>query len=118
MPNLRKKRKQRPLPRLTRAKAAKSSGNREAFEATKRSSQLTDTEAGLLSKMEGGYQLENNPLGGGLLLRRLKDNEVLRPASANLNTVKALEERGLIRPVKSRDPLTTLWQVSNRTRRK
>jgi len=39
-------------------------------------------------------------LGGELVLRRLKDNEVLRSASANRNTIKALEERGLISPGK------------------
>ena len=37
-------------------------------------------------------------LGGEPVLRRLKDNEVLRSASANRNTIKALEERGLISP--------------------
>jgi hypothetical protein len=35
---------------------------------------------------------------------------VLRPASANRNTVKALEERGLITQGKSRDPLKIAWQ--------
>ncbi len=42
----------------------------------------------------------------------VKDDEVVRPASANRNTVKALEERGLIRAGKAREPLTIIWQLS------
>jgi hypothetical protein len=64
--------------------------------------------------MQNGFQLENNPLEGGLLLRKPKTNETLRPASVNLSTVKALEERGLIRALKTRDPLTTVWRVVKR----
>lgn len=78
--------------------------------------ELTEVEADLLSNMQHGYQLETS-LATGPLLRRLKDNEVVRPASANLNTVKALEEHGLISPVKSGDPLTTVWRV-NKTPKK
>jgi hypothetical protein len=37
-------------------------------------------------------------------LRRLKDDEVVRPASANRNTVKPLEERSLISAGKGPDP--------------
>ena len=35
-------------------------------------------------------------VGSQLLLRRLKDNLAIRPASINQSTIKALEERGLI----------------------
>jgi hypothetical protein len=40
----------------------------------------------------------------------LKDNEMLRPADANASTVKALEQRGIIRPVKGGDPLIIEWR--------
>ena len=72
---------------------------------------LTKTERDLLWHMQHGYQLETNSLASSPLLRRLKDNEVIRPASANRSTIKALEERGLISPAKSRDPLTIVWRV-------
>jgi hypothetical protein len=75
---------------------------------------LTDAEQGLLSHMQQGYQLETDLLGGNPVLRRLKDNEVLRPADANASTVKALEKQGLIRRVKGRDPLTLLWRTNPR----
>ena len=45
------------------------------------------------------------------ILRRLKDDDVIRPASANRNTVKALEEHGLIVPAKGRDTLTIVWRI-------
>jgi hypothetical protein len=61
--------------------------------------------------MENGYQLVTDSLGGHPVLRRLNDDEVLRPASANRNTVKALEERGLISRGKGRDPLTIGWHI-------
>jgi hypothetical protein len=61
--------------------------------------------------MEHGYQLETDSLGGNPVLRRMKDNEVVRPLSANRNTIKALQERGLITPGKSRDPLTIVWRT-------
>jgi hypothetical protein len=69
--------------------------------------ELTEIERDLLSHMESGYQLETDSLGSNLVLR--KGDEVIRPASANRNTVKALEERGLIGPGNSRDPLTIMW---------
>jgi hypothetical protein len=72
---------------------------------------LTEVQADLLQHMQHGYQLETSSLEG-VLLRRLKDNEVMRPASANLSTVKALEECGLIRPAKGRDPLTTVCRTA------
>jgi hypothetical protein len=73
---------------------------------------LTETEQELLWHMRHGYQLETDSLASGPLLRRLKDNEVIRPASASRSTIKALEERGLISPAKSRDPLTMVWRVN------
>lgn len=71
--------------------------------------ELTETERGLLSQMENGYQLETDSLGSNLLLRN--GDEVIRPASANRNTVKALEGRGLITPAKSHDPFTIMWRI-------
>lgn len=72
---------------------------------------LTDSEQDLLTRMEQGYQLETDSLGGNPVLRRLKDDEVLRAADANASTVKALEHHGLIRPEKGRDPLTIAWRL-------
>jgi len=67
---------------------------------------LTETEQDLLSHIQDGYQLETDSLGGNPVLRRLEDNEETRPLSANRNTIKAMERRGLISPGKGRDPLT------------
>jgi len=61
---------------------------------------LTEAEQDLLSHIQDGYQLETDSLGSDPILRRLKDNEVIRPLSANRNTIKALEERGLISQAK------------------
>ena len=72
---------------------------------------LTETEQDLLSHMQQGYQLETNSLGADPILRRLKDNEVIRPLSANRSTIEALEQRGLIAPGKGRDPLTIVWRL-------
>lgn len=72
---------------------------------------LTEGERDLIGHMEHGYQLETDSLGGNPLLRRLKDDEVLRPASANRNTVKALEDRGLIVPGNGDEPLTVVWRL-------
>jgi hypothetical protein len=72
---------------------------------------LTDSERDLLSRLEEGYHLETDSLGNDPVLRRLKDNEVLRPADANASTVKALRQRGLIRPGKCHDPLTITWRL-------
>ena len=55
--------------------------------------------------------LKTDSLGGNPVLRRLKDNEEMRPLSANRNTVKAMEQRGLISPGKGRDTLTILWRL-------
>lgn len=78
---------------------------------------LTDPERDLLADMETGYQLETDSLGGNPILRRLKDGEVLRPASANRSTIKALEQRGLIKPAKGRDQLTVVWRQTESRRR-
>jgi hypothetical protein len=77
-------------------------------------SKLAEGEQDLLSQLEHGYQLETDSLGGNPVLRRLKDNELVRPFSANASTVKALEDRGLIHPGKGRDPLTTVWRLSKK----
>jgi hypothetical protein len=72
---------------------------------------LTEAEQHLLSHIQDGYQLETDSLGGNPVLRRLKDNEEIRPLSANRNTIKAMERRGLITPGNSRDPLTIVWRL-------
>ena len=76
--------------------------------------QLTEVEQDLLSHIQDGYQLETDSLGGNPVLRRLKDNEETRPLSANRNTIKALERRGLISPGKGPDPLTIAWRVKKK----
>jgi hypothetical protein len=75
---------------------------------------LTEVEQDLLSHMQEGYQLETDSLGGSPVLRRLKDNEEIRPLSANRNTIKAMERRGLISPGKGRDPLTIVWRLKKK----
>jgi hypothetical protein len=75
---------------------------------------LTETEQDLLSRIQDGYQLETDSLGGNPILRRLKDNEEIRPLSANRNTIKAMERRGLISPGRGRDPLTILWRLKEK----
>ena len=75
---------------------------------------LTEIEQDLLSHIQHGNQLETDSLGGNLVLRRLKDNEEMRPLSATRNTIKALEERGLISPGKGRDPLTMVWRLKHK----
>ena len=75
---------------------------------------LSETEQDLVSHMEKRFQLETDSLGSDPVLRRPKDHEVVRPVSANRNTVKALEERGLIVPVKGRDPLRVVWRLTRK----
>ncbi len=75
---------------------------------------LTETEQDLLWHMEHGYQLITDSLSSDPVLKRLKDNEVIRPTDANRNTVKGLQERGLITQGKSQDPLTIVWTLSKR----
>jgi hypothetical protein len=82
--------------------------------AKKKAASAAKGERDLLSHIQDGYQLETNSLGGDPILRRLKDNEVIRPLSANRNTIKALEQRGLIRPGKGRDPLTIVWHLEKK----
>ncbi|HEX3352961.1 MAG TPA: hypothetical protein VHS34_09080 [Terriglobales bacterium] len=77
---------------------------------------LTKIEQDLLSQIQDGYQLETDSLGGNPVLRRLKDNEEIRPVSANRNTIKALERRGLISPGTGRDSLTIAWRLKNKIR--
>ena len=66
--------------------------------------------------MEHGYALETDSLGRDLALRNLKNDEVVRPVFANRNTVKALEECGLIAQGKSSDPLKIVWRMNQRLR--
>ena len=77
---------------------------------------LTETEQELVSHLQNGFQLETDSLGGNPLLRRLNDSEVIRPLSATRNTVKALEDRGVIVPAKSNDPLSIVWQLQKTER--
>lgn|GEM_PF-796521 len=84
---------------------------RQNTSAIKLPAKLSKTEADLLRHLQNGYQIETNSLETGPLLRRLKDNEVIRTASANRNTIKALEDRGLIGPVTSPDLLTSVWRL-------
>ncbi len=72
---------------------------------------LTEAEQDLLSHIQDGYQLETDSLGGNPVLRRLKDNEEIRPLSANRNTIKAMERRGLIMPGRGPDLLTIVWRL-------
>ena len=71
---------------------------------------LTEAEQDLLWHIEHGYQLETDSLGADPVLRSLQKDEVIRPASANRNTVKALQERGLITQGKGEDPLKIVWR--------
>jgi hypothetical protein len=75
------------------------------------SPKLTEVEQDLLSHIQDGYELETDSLGGNPVLRRLKDHEEIRPVSANRNTIKAMERRGLISPGKGRDLLTIVWRL-------
>jgi hypothetical protein len=77
---------------------------------------LTEAEQDLLWHMEHGYQLETDSLSGNPVLR-LKNGETVRPATANRNTVKSLEERGLIVPGKGRDPLKIVWRMKGKGRK-
>lgn len=77
---------------------------------------LTEGEQDLLSHLEGGYQLETDSLGRNPVLRRLKDDEVIRPTSANASSVRALQERRLIQSANGRDPLTIVWSLSKKQR--
>lgn len=77
---------------------------------------LSEAELDLVSHIEQGYQLETDLLGSDPLLRRLKDGEVIRPASATLSTIKALEQRGVITPAKGHEPLTLVWRLSKKSK--
>jgi len=77
---------------------------------------LTEGEQDLLSHLEHGYQLETDSLGGNPVLRRLKDDELIRPVSANASSVKSLEQRGLIHAGKGQDPLTIVWRLGKQGR--
>lgn len=82
--------------------------------AEKVAPRLSEPEQDLLAHMERGYQLVTDLLGGDPVLRRAKDDEVIRPVSVNRNTINTLQESGLITPVKGRDPLTTVWHLNKK----
>ena len=75
---------------------------------------LSAPEEDLLAHLRQGYQLVTDLLGGDPVLRRAKDNEVIRPLSVNRNTIKALQERGLITQHKGKDPLTISWRMNKK----
>ena len=87
---------------------------KKAASAASVSPKLTEGEQDLLSHIQNGYEFETDSLGSNPVLRRLKDNEEMRPLSANRNTIKALEQRGLISPGKGRDPLTIVWRLKRK----
>ena len=95
-----------PKRKTARARAPKKEKSADARVGLK----LTAAEEDLVSHMEHGFQLETDSLGGDPVLR-LENGEVVRPASANRNTVKALEERGLIVQGKGGDPLKIVWRL-------
>jgi hypothetical protein len=61
---------------------------------------LTETEQDLLSHIQDGNQLETDSLGGNPVLRTAEGIGEVRPLSANRNTIKAMEQGGLIAPAK------------------
>ena len=72
---------------------------------------LTVPQQDLLWHLNHGYQLEVGAVESAPLLRRLKDDTIIRPASVNRSTIRALEERGLIGSAESDDKLTTVWHA-------
>jgi hypothetical protein len=79
--------------------------------APKIAPKVSEAEQDLLTHMVDGYQLETDLLGGNPVPRNLKNDEAIRPLSANRNSIKALQERALITPGKGRDPLTISWRL-------
>ena len=75
---------------------------------------LTEAEQDLMRHMQHGYQLETDSLGANPVLRQLKDNEEMRPLSVNRNTIKAMEQHGLISPGKGPEPLTIVWRLKRK----
>ncbi len=76
---------------------------------------LTSTEEDLLHDMETGYELVTDSLGGNPLLFQSKRGEVIRPQSVNGNTIRALEERGMIESHRGREPLTLVWRLKKKS---
>ena len=68
---------------------------------------------GVVSDVEQGWRLETDSLGGNPVFRNMSSDEVIRPLSANRNTVKALEKRGLIVQGKGGDPLQIVWLLGH-----
>ena len=48
------------------------------------------------------------------MLQKVGGEEVIRPVSANRNTVQALKERGLMTEAKTHDPLKIVWRTTSR----
>jgi hypothetical protein len=78
---------------------------------------LSEAEQDLVQHLEQGYELETDSLGSNPILRGRRDDEVLRLASANRNTIRALEERGLIMQGKSTDPLKIVWRLKGKEKK-
>lgn len=79
--------------------------------ATKLRPNLTETQRDLLLYLTNGYQLEVGAVETAPVLRRLKDDEIVRPPGVSRSTIRALEERGLISEVQGEDKLTTIWRA-------
>jgi hypothetical protein len=79
--------------------------------ASKLPAKLSKTEENVLAHLTHGYQLEVTGAEGAPVLRRIKDNEIVRPAGVNRSTIRALEERGLICAAEGEDKLTTIWRA-------
>jgi hypothetical protein len=80
-------------------------------------SDLSETELDLLRDLQKGYEIDTDTLGGDVLLRGPKDEEAIRPLSATRNTIEALQERGLIAPAKTAEPLRVAWRLGTGTKR-
>jgi len=77
---------------------------------------LSEAELDLVSHIEQDYELETDLLGSNPLLRHLKNGKVIRPVSATQNTIKALEQRGVIAPAKGREPLSLVWLLTKKSK--
>jgi hypothetical protein len=69
---------------------------------------------GIAHGVSTGFETQELALSAATpVLRRLKDDEVVRPPFANRNTVRALEDRGLIVAGEGDDPLRIEWHLKN-----
>jgi len=72
---------------------------------------LSDAEKDLVSRIDEGWRLETDSLGGNPVLRDPRGDVVIRPISANRSTIEALERRGLIVQGQGSEPLTISWRL-------